>query len=167
MRSRWCFMVRGIPLWTHGVALRSTSSEEIIRSYPCVFQKYKKETETLEIMFRSALRCSRPSRSKVRTLISNPQSQYDRWTPPELQDRSVWSPAAQKSRISWDQKLVEEVTGAKWRLAFEGKFGNLEGFRRISRSSSGRCGSYSTVSKYSSVLSNCKIWTESDHWGWR
>ena len=71
-------------------------------------------------MFRSALRCSRPSRSKVRTLISNPQSQYDRWTPPELQDRSVWSPAARKSRISWDQRLVEEVTGGQHLRVFTG-----------------------------------------------
>ena len=37
----------------------------------------------------------------------------------------------------------------------------------ISRAPSGRCSSYSTVSKYSLVLRNCKVWAPSDHWWWR
>ena len=37
-------------------------------------------------------------------------------------------------------------------------------YHSISRSSVIRSASYSAVSKYSPVLSNCKIWAGSDHW---
>ena len=43
---------------------------------------------------------------------------------------------------------------------------DLHGFRSISRSSVDRCSSYSTVLKYSSVLSKRRVWAESVHW-WR
>ena len=38
---------------------------------------------------------------------------------------------------------------------------------QLSRAPSVRWSSYSTVSKYSPVLQNCKVWASSDHWWWR
>ena len=38
---------------------------------------------------------------------------------------------------------------------------------QLSRAPSVRWSSYSTVSKYSPVLQNCKVWASSDHWSWR
>ena len=115
-------------------------------------------------MFRGFLRCSRPARSIARVNISYTQSSNDHPTPPELRGRFIWRLAAPKSVISRVPKWV-----AWWCVMVMAytKFQNLEGFYWISRSSSVRYGSYSTVSKFSPVLSNCKVWTESDHWWWR
>ena len=60
----------------------------------------------LEIIFRGFPRCSRPSRSKVRVLVSILWSPAGHPTPPELRDRSIWRQAARKPRISKVQKWV-------------------------------------------------------------
>ena len=128
------------------------------------FKNTKFAEQMLEIAFRDFLRRSGPARSKVGVNISHPLSPHGHPTPPELRARSIRRLTAPKSTISRVPKWVS--WWCVMVMAYT-KFQNVEGFYRISRSSSVRYGSYSTVSKYSPVLSNCKVWTKSAHWWWR
>ena len=74
----------------------------------------------------------------------------------------VWSnrPKLATRPQFWDKLVLGQVLRRD-------QTSKIEKNHRISRAPSGRWSSYSTVSKYSPVLQNCKVWASSDHWWWR
>ena len=77
-------------------------------------------------------------------------------------DRLWWRTIHRKLETltkSEKNSLQEPISGAAWSSRSDTS-------HKLSRYPSGLCGSYSTVSKYSSVLQSCKGTAPSDHW-WR
>ena len=139
--------------------MRHKTSEEIIRSTPwgqVARQNCKKSDAESRKLSRVILRCWKCAQSIQLPRITYILAQGHFQTPSELRARS----RRQIRWFHWKSNGLKEL----WQCQI---FQKSPSFHRLSRSSSIRSSSCSTVLMYSSVLSNCKVSAPSDPWWWR
>ena len=143
----------------HQSHTRESTSEDFNRWVPPGGRNYKKKTPDLEIVSRGVLRTSRRAQrgELPRITIIFLYSQCHP-TPSELRDRSIWR---LRGEFCWNF-TPDQVCDRPWDDQFQLK--NMGTFiRYLGAQWTVWVHSYSTVSKYSLVLSNYQVSAPSDH----